>query len=78
MITDFLLLDVRPDPVPTGIGVTGLILIGVVVLMLTAAAITGFVFLMRWLLRAKLRTNAATERTPQLAPGLQPSSPNQP
>ncbi|HEY3104662.1 MAG TPA: hypothetical protein VGJ69_13820 [Pyrinomonadaceae bacterium] len=74
MMTNFLLLDVRPDPIPTGIGVTGLILIGVVVLMLTAAAITGFVFLMRWFLRAKLRANAAPER----APKLQPSSPNQP
>ncbi|HEV8590187.1 MAG TPA: hypothetical protein VGQ72_15070 [Pyrinomonadaceae bacterium] len=74
MITNFLLLDVRPDPVSTGIGVTGLILIGVVVLMLTAAAITGFVFSMRWFLRAKLRTNAAPER----ASKLQPSSPNQP
>jgi hypothetical protein len=74
MMTNFLLLDVRPDLVPTGIGVAGLILIGVVVLMLTAVTIVGFVFLMRWLLRAKLRTNAAPER----APNLQPSSPNQP
>jgi len=74
MMTNFPLLDARPDPVPTGIGVTGLILIGVVVVMLTAAAITGFVFLLRYLIRAK----HAREAMPHAAPELQPSSPNQP
>lgn len=73
MIADLLLLDVRPDPVPAGNGATGLILIGVVVLMLSAAAIVGFVFLLRWLLRAKI----ATARTPATVE-FQPNSANQP
>ena len=73
MIASLLLLDVRPDPVPTASGAAGLILIGIVVLMLSVAAIVGFVFLLRWFLRAK----AATAPTPATAE-FQPNSPNQP
>lgn len=74
MILSLLLFDVRPNPVPTGAGVTGLILIGIVVLMLSAAAVAGFVFLLRWMLRQK------TAVTPTQHPGtaFQPNSPNQP
>jgi len=71
----FLLLDVAPDPVSAGIGIVGLFLIGVVVLMVTAAVILGLVFLLRSLLRAKRQPNAISANAP--AP-VQPSSPNQP
>lgn len=47
----FLLLDVAPDPVSTGVGIAGLILIGIVVLMITAAVLVGFVFLFKRLRR---------------------------
>ena len=47
----FLLLDVAPDPVSAGVGIAGLILIGVVVLMMTAAVMIGFVFLLKRLRR---------------------------
>ena len=47
MMTHILLLDVAPEPVSTGIGIMGLILVGIVVLMLVAAVLTGFVFLFR-------------------------------
>ena len=46
-MTQILLLDIAPDPVSTGVGVTGLVLIGVVLLMFAGAALTGFVFLFR-------------------------------
>jgi len=46
-MTGTLLLDVVPDPVSTGIGIMGLILVGVVVLILVAAVLTGFVFLVK-------------------------------
>lgn len=46
-----LLLDVAPDPVSAGAGIAGLILIGVVVLMITAAVLVGFVFLFKRLRR---------------------------
>lgn len=42
-----LLLDIAPDPVRSGIGFTGLILVGIVVLISVAAALLGFVFLIR-------------------------------
>ena len=51
MMNHILLLDVAPDPVSAGIGFAGLILIGVVVLMLTAAVLVGFVFLFKRLSR---------------------------
>jgi len=47
MLNQFLLLDVAPDPVSTGIGITGLILVGTVVLISLAAVLTGFVFLIK-------------------------------
>jgi hypothetical protein len=43
----FLLLDIAPDPVRPGIGFTGLILVGIVVLISVAAVLAGFVLLMR-------------------------------
>lgn len=47
------LLDVRPDPVPVG-GVAGLVLLAIVVLILAATLIVGFVFLLKFLQRRKL------------------------
>lgn len=52
MINHVLLLDVAPDPVSTGVGVIGLILIGIIVLMLSGAALVGFVFLFKRLRQA--------------------------
>ena len=46
-----LLLDVAPEPVSTGVGIAGLVLIGIVVLMVTAAVLVGFVFLFKRLRR---------------------------
>ncbi|MGZ5438110.1 MAG: hypothetical protein ACXWID_13095 [Pyrinomonadaceae bacterium] len=83
----FLMLDVAPDPVSAGIGIAGLILIGVVVLMITAAVLVGFVFLFKRLRRhdgggsTRLIVgdvclnvdNAASQSNPQPQ-----SSPNQP
>jgi hypothetical protein len=51
MMNHILLLDIAPDPVSAGIGIAGLILIGVVVLMITAAVLVGFVFLFKRLRR---------------------------
>ena len=42
-----LLLDIAPDPVSTGIGITGVILVGIVVLISVAAVLTGLVFLVK-------------------------------
>jgi flagellar basal body-associated protein FliL len=50
-----LLLDLAPDPVSAGIGIAGLILIGVVVVMITAAVLVGFVFLFKRLRRNESR-----------------------
>jgi hypothetical protein len=81
------LLDVAPDPVSAGIGVAGLILIGVVVLMITAAALVGFVFLFKRLRRndagvsTRLVVGDVCLNLDNAAPqaNLQPqSSPNQP
>jgi hypothetical protein len=59
MITSLVLLDVAPDPVRNPIvGIAGLILIVVMALMLTAATIVGFVFLLRWLTRKSRRDPA--------------------
>lgn len=49
-----LFLDVAPDPVSAGVGIAGLVLIGIVVLMITAAVLVGFVFLLK-----RLRRNGA-------------------
>ena len=51
MRNHILLLDLAPEPVSAGIGIAGLILIGVVVLMITAAVLVGFVFLFKRLRR---------------------------
>ena len=80
------LLDVAPDPVSAGIGVAGLILVAVVVLMVTAAVLIGFVFLFKRLRRNDAGSarvlvgdvclnlnNAASQSGPQPQ-----SSPNQP
>ena len=54
----FLLLDIAPDPVRSGIGFNGLILVGIVVLISVAAVLLGFVFLMRRLTKpAGVRTH---------------------
>jgi flagellar basal body-associated protein FliL len=72
-MTPYLLfLDVTPDPVSSGTSAVVLILIGVVALLITAAAVFAFVFLLRYLLRAK--TPAASKVTSE----FQPSNPNQP
>jgi hypothetical protein len=47
MIADLLLLDVTPGPPSPGVGIGELIFVAIVVLMLTGAAIVGFVFLVR-------------------------------
>ena len=47
MMNHILLLDVAPDPVSAGVGIAGLILIAIVVLMITAAVLVGFVFLFK-------------------------------
>jgi hypothetical protein len=81
----FFLLDVAPDPVSAGVGFAGLIVIGIVVLMITAAVLVGFVFLLK-----RLRRNGGSTRlvvgdvclnldNAASQPGAQPqSSPNQP
>ena len=51
MVNHILLFDAAPEPVSVGIGIAGLILVGVVVLMLTAAVLVGFVFLFKRLRR---------------------------
>ena len=80
-----LLLDAAPEPVSVGIGIAGFILVAVVVLMLTAAALVGFVFLLKRLRRSGPGTrvvvgdvclNLDSAAAPSAA---QPqSSPNQP
>ena len=57
MMNHLLLLDAAPEPVSVGIGIAGFILVTVVVLMLTAAALIGFVFLLK-----RLRRNGAGTR----------------
>lgn len=51
MMNHILLLDVAPEPVSAGVGIAGLILIGIVVVMITAAVLVGFVFLFKRLRR---------------------------
>jgi hypothetical protein len=57
MLTQILLLDVSPEPVATGGAVAGLVVIGLVVLVVTAGLLMGFVFVMR---RLKKTTGAGT------------------
>ena len=86
MRNHILLFDLAPEPVSAGIGIAGLILIGVVVSMITAAVLVGFVFLFKRLRRnggGATRVavgdvclnldNAASRSSPQPQ-----SSPNQP
>lgn len=86
MMNHILLLDVAPDPVSAGVGIGGLLLIGVVVLMITAAVLVGFVFLFKRLRRNDaggstrlvvgdicLNLESASQSNPQPQ-----SSPNQP
>ena len=47
MVTQILLLDIAPEPVSTGNGFAGIVLIGIVVLLLVSAVLTGFVFLLK-------------------------------
>ena len=58
MMNYILLLDAAPEPISVGIGVAGLILVAVVVLMITAAVLVGFVFLFK-----RLRRNDAGGNT---------------
>ena len=72
-IRSLLLLDVAPIP---RIRVTpgGLVFVAIAVLMLTGAAVSGFVFLVRrLLLRARHQVMQAS-----VPPKFQPNSPNQP
>jgi flagellar basal body-associated protein FliL len=79
MITNLLLLDVLPEPIPNPLGIVGLMLIVVIVLMLITAAITGFVFLLRWLMRRGPQISCAVDETAsQPITQFQASSPNQP
>ena len=86
-MNQILMLDVAPDPASAGVGISGLILIGIVVLMITAAVLVGFVFLFKRLRRNDAGgstrlvmgdvclnlDNAASQANPQPQ-----SSPNQP
>ncbi len=47
MINLLVLFDIAPHPVSTGIGIAGFVLVAVVVLMITAAALLGAVFLFK-------------------------------
>lgn len=76
MMVKLLLLDLAPDPVSTGVGLTALILIGIVVLIIVALTIIGFVFLLRRFLRAR-PANASVQVTRETTPNFQPSNPNQ-
>ena len=51
MMNHIFLLDVAPDPVSSGVGIAGLILVATVVLMVTAVVLIGFVFLFKRLRR---------------------------
>ena len=73
MIAKLILLDVIPGPPSRGVSTGELIFVAIIVLMLAGAAIAGFVFLLRWLLRAK-----STQTPSQPTAEFQPNSPNQP
>jgi hypothetical protein len=58
MFANLVLLDIAPAPPSPGVGTGELILVSVVVLILTGAAIAGFVFLVRRLMKtADARTH---------------------
>jgi hypothetical protein len=75
MAANLVLLDVIPGPPGPRVGTGELIFIAIVVLMLTGAAVVGFVFLLRWLVRAK---SPVTQTSSRASAGFQPNSPNQP
>ena len=78
MISSLLLFDMAPDPVRGPlIGAAGLILIAVIVLMLAAGAIVGFVFLLKRVMRRQPKTEAALREGAPVTQ-FQASSPNQP
>ena len=70
MMNQTLLLDVAPDPVSTGLGVAGLVLIGIVVLLLAGSALTAFVFLFKRFTKTRAAGNRVVTQ-PE-------NSPNQP
>ena len=76
---NFILLDVRPDPVgPVGAGIIAVVLLLVIVCVFLAAA--GLVFFL-WYRKRKIRT--AEMIRPEVSPVIaaaaaQPNSPNQP
>jgi flagellar basal body-associated protein FliL len=76
MVTSLPLLDIGTDPVGNPLTGVGLVLIAIIVLMLTAATVIGFVFLLRWLRRQP--PSNAVAGTSQPVPQFQPSNPNQP
>ena len=93
MTANLLLLDIRPGPTGPGVAAGEFILVAIVVLMLTGAAIAGFVFLVRRLTRTagsgtrlmvgdaclNLGGAASKRATRTISPVVQPeNSPNQP
>jgi hypothetical protein len=67
--SSLLLLDVAPDPVTPVIGIGGLILLVMVVLMLAAATIIGFVFFMKWMRRRAMERSI--RKVPHFNPAVQ-------
>ena len=75
---DLLLLDVRPDPIPVA-GPAGLILLAFATLIITAALVVGFVFLLKRRKRADRNSaNVGRSVSPVASEQTQPSNPNQP
>ena len=70
----FLLLDIAPDPVRSGIGFTGLILVGIVVLISVAAVLAGFAFLIKRLNRAGAKTHLVVGDACLNLPGMASSN----
>lgn len=66
-----LFLDVTPSPISSGTSAVVLVLIGAIALLITAAAVLAFVFLLRYLLRAK--TRAASQVTPDFSQAIRTS-----
>jgi hypothetical protein len=81
MMSNLLLLDVAPDPVTPVTGIGALILIAVIVLMLTAATIVGFIFLLKRIRRSRqpaFSSRAEDGLSESQVGQFQPSHPNQP
>ena len=75
MIANSILLDITPGPPSHGLGIGEVIFVAIAVLILTGAAIAGFVFMLRCLLRAK---SPVTQSASHASAEFQPNSPNQP